>query len=134
MELLILAVMFLTGAFLLVVYFLLGKSAKSGPKGEELYRLLRDPQEGEFLTLYDLYQRLGVGDEAIAILRQGVQRKPTNIEAQLALARIELIAGHTEQAQEILQNVIRCDPENSTARELLNKLVQQQNKNQNQQT
>ncbi len=72
----------------------------------------KDPYSREFLTLAELYRKLGVAEEATNILREGLKRHPDYVDARLAIARIYLTQGQVEDATREFEEVIRQTPKN----------------------
>ncbi len=85
----------------------------------------KDPNSREFLTLAELYRKLGVAEEATKILRDGLTRHPAYVEARLAMARVYLTQGQVEDATREFEEVIRQDTGNFVAYKLLGEIAMQ---------
>ena len=85
----------------------------------------KDPNSREFLTLAELYRKLGVAEEATTILREGLNRHPDFVDARLAMARVYLTQGQVEDAAREFEEVIRQDPANFVAYKLLGEIAMQ---------
>jgi cytochrome c-type biogenesis protein CcmH/NrfG len=85
----------------------------------------KDPNSREFLTLAELYRKLGVAEEATNILREGLNRHPDYVDARLAIARIYLTQGQVEDATREFEEVIRQDPKKFVAYKLLGEIAMQ---------
>jgi len=85
----------------------------------------KDPNSREFLTLAELYRKLGVAEEATKILRDGLTRHPDYVEARLAMARVYLTQGQVEDATREFEEVIRQDTGNFVAYKLLGEIAMQ---------
>ena len=85
----------------------------------------KDPNSREFLTLAELYRKLGVAEEATKILRDGLTRHPAYVEARLAMARVYLTQGQVEDATREFEEVIHQDTGNFVAYKLLGEIAMQ---------
>jgi len=78
-----------------------------------------DPDAYSFAPLADIYRKLGLLDESIAIARRGVARHPGFAAGQLSLATACLEKGLTDEARGALEAVVRITPENLDAQRRL---------------
>jgi len=78
-----------------------------------------DPDAFSFAPLADIYRKLGLLDESIAIARRGVARHPDFAAGQLSLATACLEKGMTDEARGALESVVRITPENLDAQKSL---------------
>jgi len=78
-----------------------------------------DPDALSFAPLADIYRKLGLLDESIAIARRGVARHPDFAAGQLSLATACLEKGLTDEARGALESVVRITPENLDAQKSL---------------
>jgi len=85
----------------------------------------KDPNSREFLTLAELYRKLGVAEEATNILKEGLKKHPDYVDARLAVARIFLTQGQVEDATREFEEVIRQDARNFVAYKLLGEIAMQ---------
>src|SRR5512136_1118507 len=92
-------------------------------KYKEIMR--KDPNSREFLTLADLYRKLGVAEEATNILKEGLRKHPNYVDARLSIARIFLTQGQVEDATREFEEVIRQDAGNFVAYKLLGEIAMQ---------
>lgn len=81
--------------------------------------LSRDPMAYSFAPLADIYRKLGLPDEAIAIARRGVALHPDFAAGQMALAVACLEKGIVDEARKALEVVVRVTPENLDAQRKL---------------
>jgi tetratricopeptide (TPR) repeat protein len=81
--------------------------------------LAKDPGAYSFAPLADLYRRLGLLDDALAIAERGVHAHPAFAAGQMVLARIQLDRGVKDEARRALQQAVRVTPENLEAQLLL---------------
>jgi len=75
--------------------------------------------EPALLRLVDACRRRGLLDEAVAVLREGVRRKPRRLAPRVALGRCLLEAGELAAAAEMLGGVVDQDPTQMVANKLL---------------
>jgi len=75
----------------------------------------------EVLLRREGYYHLAFGrpGEAIRLFRLGVEHFPASIQARLALADAYALAGYRNDAATVYRGVLRMDPRNGTAREML---------------
>ncbi len=85
----------------------------------------KDPNSREFLTLAELYRKLGVAEEATTILQEGLNRHPDFVEARLAMARVYLTQGQVDAATKEFEEVILQDSGNFVAYKLLGEIAMQ---------
>lgn len=85
-------------------------------------KLERAPNSLIFVSLASMYLDNGMVDEAIDLCKSGLEIEPDNEEAHLILARAEIEKGEIEQAGRRLADVLKRNPENATARELLSQI------------
>jgi tetratricopeptide (TPR) repeat protein len=78
-----------------------------------------------FVSLASMYLDNGMVDEAIDLCKSGLEIEPENEEAHLILARAEIEKGNLTEAGERLQEILRKNPDNGTARELLDQIEPQ---------
>ena len=84
--------------------------------------LERDPNSYCFAPLAELYRKLGLLDDALAIAERGNKRHPEFVSGCLALGRAYLDKGMNEQGLAFLEKVVRSTPENLVAQKLLSQL------------
>ncbi len=81
--------------------------------------LSRDPMAYSFAPLADIYRKLGLPDEAIAIARRGVALHPEFAAGQMSLALACLEKGLVDEARRAFEVVVRITPENLDAQRKL---------------
>jgi len=81
--------------------------------------LARDPMAYSFAPLADIYRKLGLLDEAVAIARRGVALHPDFASGQMSLAIACLEKGMADEARDALEAVVRVTPENLDAQRML---------------
>jgi predicted regulator of Ras-like GTPase activity (Roadblock/LC7/MglB family) len=89
---------------------------------EKEKRLEKAPNSLIFVSLASMYLDNGMVDEAIDLCKSGLEIEPGNEEAHLILARAEIEKGKIEQARQRLMDIIKGNPENETAKELLKQI------------
>jgi tetratricopeptide (TPR) repeat protein len=84
--------------------------------------LAGDPDSYCFAPLADLYRKLGMLDDALAIARRGHDKHPDFVSGCLILGRTYFDKGMKEESLPLLEKVVRCTPENLQAQRLLSQL------------
>ena len=84
------------------------------------YARLGDPRAA---ALTSAAQRLGERQERRRALRRRHRREPANATVTLQLARLELAAGQTREANDLARQVLAADPTNRPALELLHQIL-----------
>ena len=84
--------------------------------------LARDPNSYCFAPLAELYRKLGLLDDAIAIAERGCKLHPEFVSGCMALGRAYLDKGMKEEGKRLMEKVVRATPENLTAQKLLSQL------------
>ena len=79
----------------------------------------RDPSSRLFLQLADEYRKVGQVAEAVSVLEKGLEHRPNDLSAMVALGRCRLELEDVEQASELLDNVVARDPTHIVANKLL---------------
>jgi tetratricopeptide (TPR) repeat protein len=79
------------------------------------FELREDPSSRIFFKLGEHLRREGELDEAIEVLRTGLQQHGRYIAAWVSLGRAQLDNGDAEGAQESLERALQLDPENAVA-------------------
>jgi tetratricopeptide (TPR) repeat protein len=88
-------------------------------------KLEKAPNSLIFVSLASMYLDNGMVDEAIDLCKSGLEIEPDNEEAHLILARAEIEKGNISQASKRLTDILEHNPENATARELLDQIEPQ---------
>lgn len=84
--------------------------------------LATDPASYCFAPLAELYRRIGLVDDAIAVAEKGTALHPDYVGGQLALGRAYYAHGRTQDARSTLERVVRFTPENILAQRLLSQI------------
>jgi tetratricopeptide (TPR) repeat protein len=84
--------------------------------------LAKDPNSYCFAPLADLYRKLGLLDDAIAIARRGNELHPEFVSGCLVLGHAYLEKGMRAESLPLLEKVVRSTPENIQAQKLLSQL------------
>lgn len=79
----------------------------------------QDPSSRLFLQLADEHRKLGQHQEAVAVLEQGLEHRPNDLSALVALGRSRLELENLEEAIEPLKTVVSRDPTHIVASKLL---------------
>jgi Flp pilus assembly protein TadD len=79
------------------------------------FELREDPSSRIFFKLGEHLRREGELDEAIEVLRSGLERHDRYIAAWVSLGRAQLDNGDAAGAQEALEKALELDPENAVA-------------------
>ncbi|MEW6368960.1 MAG: tetratricopeptide repeat protein [Acidobacteriota bacterium] len=92
----------------------------TSPKIAELEKKLkREPYSLVFVQLAEEYRRVGEFDNAVRICRDGLQKHPNHVSANMLLGRIYFENRQYKEARAELQKVISASPENLMAHRLL---------------
>ncbi len=82
----------------------------------------KDPRSKEFLPLADEYIKVGMWQEAAAVLEDGLKAYPGFVTAMAALGRVYDQLGQAVKAKAILEDVVKQRPDNLRAHRILAKL------------
>ena len=88
----------------------------------------KDPRSKEFLPLADEYIKVGMWQEAAAVLEDGLKAYPGFVTAMAALGRVYDQLGQPVKAKVILEEVVKQRPDNLRAHRILAKLYQTEGK------
>jgi tetratricopeptide (TPR) repeat protein len=72
-----------------------------------------------FVPLAEEYRTAGQVDEAIEVLKSGIERQPTYMSARVSLGKIYLAQNMTEEAREEFEKVVKAIPDNLFAHKKL---------------
>jgi tetratricopeptide (TPR) repeat protein len=99
---------------------------KSSTSTQEIDRLAlqlaKDPHSKVFMPLADEYVKVGMWQEAAAVLEDGLKHYPGFITAMVALGRAYDQLGQSTKAKAILEEAIKLSPENLRAHRTLVKI------------
>ena len=84
--------------------------------------LERNPDSYAFIPLSELYRRLGLPDDALAVAERGTGRHPNLVAGQLALGLACYELGLKEEGRAALEYVARITPENVQAQRILSEI------------
>ncbi|NOY64716.1 MAG: tetratricopeptide repeat protein [Nitrospirae bacterium] len=82
-------------------------------------RLEKDPNSKLFLPLAEEYRKEGMFEEAIEVLKTGLERHPTYTSARVLLAKVYIDKGQLVEARAELEQVIDSVPDNLFAQRKL---------------
>ncbi len=82
-------------------------------------RWQQDPSSRLFLQLADEHRKLGQHQEAVTVLEQGLNHRPNDLSALVALGRCRLELERVDEAIEPLEAVVSRDPTHIVASKLL---------------
>jgi tetratricopeptide (TPR) repeat protein len=89
-------------------------------------QLAKDPQSKAFMPLAEEYGKVGMWQEAAAVLEDGLKLYPGFITAMVALGRAYDHLGQLTKAKAILEESVKLSPENLRAHRTLIKIYQSQ--------
>jgi len=99
-------------------------------KKDEITRLeekvAKDPKSTLFVRLSEEYRKAGRLDEAIEVLKKGLEAQPAYMSARVALGRIYLEKGMVDEARATFEQVVEAIPDNLFARQRLADIYQEQ--------
>ncbi len=81
-------------------------------------RLREDPTSRQFYQLGELLRREGEDAEAVEVLRVGLDQHPFYVTAWVSLGRALLALDRLDEADEVLAEALKLDPENAVAAQL----------------
>lgn len=84
--------------------------------------LAKDPRSYCFAPLAELYRKLGLLDDAVAVAKKGVEIHPDYVGGQMALGRAYFDKGERQRSREALEKVVRVTPDNLLAQRLVSQL------------
>ena len=92
-------------------------------------QLAKDPHSKAFMPLAEEYGKVGMWQEAVGVLEDGLKLYPNFITAMVALGRAYDQMGHATKAKAILEESVKLSPENLRAHRTLIKIYQSQGLN-----
>jgi len=90
-------------------------------------KLEKDPSSTLFVPLAEEYKKAGMLDEAIEVLKAGIEKKPAYMSARVALGKIYLEKGMKQDAAEEFKKVVSAIPDNFFAHKKLAEIYRDQN-------
>jgi len=88
--------------------------------------LTKDPSSYCFAPLSELYRKLGLLDDAVAVAKQGIEAHPLYIGGFMALGRALYEKGSRDEAKAALEKVVLATPENLLAQRILSHIYQEE--------
>lgn len=88
--------------------------------------LAKDSRSYCFAPLSELYRKLGLLDDALAIAKRGTESHPEYIGGYMALGRALFEMGKREEAKAALERVALATPENLLAQKILSQVYQEE--------
>jgi tetratricopeptide (TPR) repeat protein len=88
--------------------------------------LTKDPNSYCFAPLSELYRKLGLLDDAVAVAKQGIETHPLYIGGFMALGRALYEKGSRDEAKAALEKVVLATPENLLAQRILSQIYQEE--------
>ena len=85
-------------------------------------QLAKDPHSKVFMPLAEEYGKVGMWQEAVAVLEDGLKLYPGFITAMVALGRAYDQMGQATKAKAILEESVKLSPENLRAHRTLMKI------------
>lgn len=82
-------------------------------------KVSKDPNSRLFVPLAEEYRKEGMTEDAIDVLRAGLERQPGYMSARVALGKIYLEKGMQAEAREEFENVVKSIPDNLYAQKKL---------------
>ena len=94
----------------------MSKRLRLGPEIERYTQLLaRDPNSLAFVPLADAYRKSGLFEEAFAVLKRGVARRPSYLPSKIVLGKCYLDLGNYMKAESTFDEVLDDDEDNLVA-------------------
>lgn len=88
--------------------------------------LLQDPDSLVIVPLAKTYRQTGLLNAAIRLCIQGIKRHPKHVGLYVILGQALLEKALTKEARNVLQTVLKMDPGNEEAKELLTQVLQEE--------
>ena len=88
-------------------------------------KVAKDPSSKLFVPLAEEYRKAGKLDEAINVLKSGIERQPSYMSARVALSKIYLEKGMLNEARDELEKVVKSIPDNLFAQRKLADIYKQ---------
>jgi tetratricopeptide (TPR) repeat protein len=79
----------------------------------------KDPKSTLFVPLAEEYRKAGQVEEAIEVLKAGIERQPNYMSARVSLGKIYLVQNMKEEAREEFERVVKAIPDNLFAQKKL---------------
>ncbi len=94
----------------------MGKRFQLGPEIERYTQLLaRDPDSLAFVPLADAYRKSGLFEEAFAVLKRGVGRRPEYLPAKIVLGKCYMDLSNYPKAEATFEEILEVDRDNLVA-------------------
>lgn len=89
-------------------------------------KVKNDPNSTLFVALAEEYRKVGMYDEAISVLEEGLSRQPNYTSARVALGRIFFDKSMLDEARGEFEKVVEVIPDNLYARQRLADIYEEQ--------
>ncbi len=77
--------------------------------------MIKDRHDKNFIPIAEEYIRKGLLDEAIGLLKKGIERYPSYLSARVSLGKAYIEKGMISEAIQEFENVVRVSPDNLLA-------------------
>jgi tetratricopeptide (TPR) repeat protein len=94
-------------------------SAQEARIAQLSFRVATNPDSPLFLPLANVHRQAGRLEDAVKVLRAGLERHPSHFSARAALGRVLVELGRLNEARDELEQVLAGAPDNLLARRLL---------------
>lgn len=102
-----------------------GKEFELSPEIAKLSdKISKDPSSKLFVPLAEEYRKMGMLDEAIQVLSDGLKANPNYMSARVSLGKILLEKGNINEAREEMEKVVQTIPDNLFAHKKLAEIFQ----------
>jgi len=88
-------------------------------------KVAKDPSSKLFVPLAEEYRKAGKLDEAVDVLKSGIERQPNYMSARVALSKIYLEKNMLNEARDELEKVVKSIPDNLFAQRKLADIYKQ---------
>ncbi len=89
----------------------------------------KDPNSKLYVPLAEEYRKAGMLDQAIEVLKKGLEKQPGYMSARVSLGKIYLEKGQMDEARVEFENVVKLIPDNLYAQKKLAEIYRDTGKN-----
>jgi tetratricopeptide (TPR) repeat protein len=89
----------------------------------------KDPNSKLYVPLAEEYRKVGMLDEAVEVLKKGLEKQPGYMSARVSLGKIYLEKGQMDEARVEFENVVKLIPDNLYAQKKLAEIYRDTGKN-----